>query len=88
MLENNHLLQQAAVSSSTYASMAAFTAAANMYQSFYPTMNMHAEHQFDSTGFEVKRERLNSTVSVTLEGIDLWKRFHSIGTEMIITKYV
>ena len=53
MLESNHLLQQAAVASSTYA---AFTAAANMYQSFYPTMNMNTELYFDSTG---KRDGFN-----------------------------
>ncbi|CAF4803848.1 unnamed protein product, partial [Rotaria socialis] len=35
MLDDNHLFQRAA--SSAYASMAAFTAAANMYNSFYPT---------------------------------------------------
>lgn len=34
MLDDNHLFQRAA--SSAYASMAAFTAAANMYNSFYP----------------------------------------------------
>lgn len=34
----------------------------------------------------MKRDRLDSKVSVKLEGIDLWKRFNSIGTEMIITK--
>lgn len=39
MLEGNHLLQQAAVASSTYAAFAA----ANMYQSFYPTMNVNTE---------------------------------------------
>jgi hypothetical protein len=35
MLDENNLFQRAA--SSAYASMAAFTAAANMYNSFYPT---------------------------------------------------
>ena len=35
MLDDNNLFQRAA--SSAYASMAAFTAAANMYNSFYPT---------------------------------------------------
>ena len=39
MPDNNNLFQRAAVASSTYASMAAFTAAANMYNSFYPTTN-------------------------------------------------
>jgi hypothetical protein len=37
---------------------------------------------------EMKRERLDPKISVKLEGIDLWKRFNSMGTEMIITKYV
>ena len=36
MLDDNHLFQRAAAASSAYASMAAFTAAANMYNSFYP----------------------------------------------------
>ena len=36
MLNDNHLFERAA-SSAAYASMAAFTAAANMYHSFYPT---------------------------------------------------
>lgn len=36
MLEESHVFQRAA-SSAAYASMAAFTAAANMYNSFYPT---------------------------------------------------
>lgn len=35
MLDDNNLFQRAA--SSAYASMAAFTAAANMYNSFYPS---------------------------------------------------
>jgi hypothetical protein len=35
---------------------------------------------------ELKRERLDPKISVKLEGIDLWKRFNSMNTEMIITK--
>jgi len=35
---------------------------------------------------EMKRERLDPKISVKLEGINLWKSFSSIGTEMIITK--
>lgn len=105
MLDDNRLFQQAAVASSAYASMAAFTAAANMYTSFYPAMNTNPDHPvnyFGSNGkkiirmsdganvsiLEMKRERLDPNISVTLEGLDLWKRFHSMGTEMIITKYV
>jgi hypothetical protein len=36
----------------------------------------------------MKRERLDSKVCVKLEDMDLWKRFYSLGNEMIITKYV
>jgi hypothetical protein len=109
MLDDNNLFQHAAVTSSAYASMAAFTAAANMYNSFYPSANTNVDHPvnyFGCTGksknylqqkkmikmnfiiLEMKRERLDPKISVKLEGIDLWKRFNSIGTEMIITKYV
>ncbi len=51
MLDENNLFQRAA--SSAYASMAAFTAAANMYNSFYPTTtNIHADpvNYFNCTG--------------------------------------
>ena len=37
---------------------------------------------------EMKRDRLDPKVRVQLEGLDLWKQFNSLGTEMIITKYV
>jgi hypothetical protein len=43
MLDDNNLFQRAAVASSAYASMAAFTAAANMYNSFYPTTNTSSD---------------------------------------------
>jgi hypothetical protein len=82
MLNDNNLYQHAAVTSSAYASMAAFTAA-HMYNSFYPTTE-HPVNYFGCT--EMTRERLDPKISVKLEGLDLWKRFHSIGTEMIITK--
>ena len=36
----------------------------------------------------MKRERLDPKICVKLESSDLWKSFSSIGTEMIITKYV
>jgi hypothetical protein len=105
MLEDDNIFQRAAVASSAYASMAAFTAAANMYNSFYPTTNTNTDpiNYFGCTGknnddfydlkktfpiLEMKREQLDPKVCVKLEGIDLWKRFNSIGTEMIITKYV
>ncbi|CAF3681055.1 unnamed protein product [Adineta steineri] len=86
MLGDNNIFQHAAVASSAYASMAAFTAAANMYNSFYPTTNPHIDpiNYFGCT--DTKREQLDSKVCVKLEGIDLWKRFYSIGNEMIITK--
>ena len=104
MLDDNNLFQHAAVASSAYASMAAFTAAANMYNSFYP----HSDpvNYFGCNGnkkcflfvmirninifmyLEMKREQLDPKVCVKLEGLDLWKEFHSLGTEMIITKYV
>ncbi|CAF0878895.1 unnamed protein product [Rotaria sp. Silwood1] len=85
MLDDNHLFQRAA--SSAYASMAAFTAAANMYNSFYPTAtntNMDPVNYFGCT--DMKRERLDPKVRVKLEDMDLWKRFYSLGNEMIITK--
>ena len=41
MLDENNLFQRAATSA--YASMAAFTAAANMYNSFYPTTNSNTD---------------------------------------------
>ena len=50
MLSDNNLFQHAAVSSSAYASMAAFTAAANMYNSFYPTINSDPVHYFGCNG--------------------------------------
>lgn len=34
----------------------------------------------------MKRERLDPKIRVKLEDIDLWKRFYSLGNEMIITK--
>ncbi|CAF2376576.1 unnamed protein product [Rotaria sp. Silwood2] len=86
MLDNNNFFQRAAVASSAYASMAAFTAAANMYNSFYPTTNTHNDPATYFGCTEIKRERLDPKISVKLEGIDLWKRFYSLGTEMIITK--
>ena len=54
MLHENNLFQRAA--SSAYASMAAFTAAANMYNSFYPTTastNMDPVNYFGCTGNNV-----------------------------------
>ncbi|CAF4611390.1 unnamed protein product, partial [Rotaria socialis] len=53
MLDDNHLFQRAA--SSAYASMAAFTAAASMYNSFYPTAsstNTDPVNYFGCTGNE------------------------------------
>ncbi|UJR10609.1 hypothetical protein I4U23_014806 [Adineta vaga] len=85
MLDDNNLFQHAAVTSSAYASMAAFTAAANMYNSFYPTnTNSDPINYFGCN--EMKREPLNPKIRVKLEGVDLWQQFHSFGTEMIITK--
>ncbi|CAF0876608.1 unnamed protein product [Adineta ricciae] len=85
MLDENNLFQQAAVASSAYASMAAFTAAANMYSSFYPTTANPDPNNYLGCN-EMQRERLDPKVRVKLEGLDLWKQFHSLGTEMIITK--
>jgi hypothetical protein len=34
----------------------------------------------------MKRERLDPKIRVKLEDIDLWKRFYTLGNEMIITK--
>ena len=101
MLDDNNLFQRAA--SSAYASMAAFTAAANMYNSFYPTTNTNTDpvnyfgctgktinnkkdFSFISVSIDMKRERLDSKIHVKLEDMDLWKRFYSLGNEMIITK--
>ncbi len=50
MIDDNNLFQHAAVTSSAYASMAAFTAAANMYNSFYPTTNTNPEHPVNYFG--------------------------------------
>jgi hypothetical protein len=36
----------------------------------------------------MKRERLDPKVRIKLEDMDLWKRFYSLGNEMIITKYI
>jgi hypothetical protein len=55
MLDENNLFQRAA--SSAYASMAAFTAAANMYNSFYPTTtNTNADpvNYFGCTGKKIE----------------------------------
>lgn len=102
MLDDNHLFQRAA--SSAYASMAAFTAAANMYNSFYPPVtNANADpvNYFTCSGknrivgsvidsnvlhLDMKRDRLDPKVRLKLEDIDLWRRFYSLGNEMIITK--
>ena len=46
------------------------------------------ENNFLFLILDMKRERLDPKVCVKLEGIDLWKRFYSLGTEMIITKFV
>jgi hypothetical protein len=56
MLDDNNLFQRAA--SSAYASMAAFTAAANMYNSFYPSTpntntTMDPVNYFSCTGTNV-----------------------------------
>ena len=54
MLDENNLFQQAAVASSAYASMAAFTAAANMYSSFYPaTANPDPNNYLGCSGEEI-----------------------------------
>jgi hypothetical protein len=50
MLGDNNLFQHSAVSSSAYASMAAFTAAANMYNSFYPPTNTDPVNYFGCNG--------------------------------------
>jgi hypothetical protein len=49
MLDDNNLFQHATMTSSAYASMAAFTAAANMYNSFYPPTD-HPTNYFGCTG--------------------------------------
>jgi hypothetical protein len=54
MIDDNNLFQHAAVTSSAYASMAAFTAAANMYNSFYPT-NTNSEHPMNYFGCNGKK---------------------------------
>ncbi|CAF1661940.1 unnamed protein product [Adineta ricciae] len=87
MLDDNNLFQRAA--SSAYASMAAFTAAANMYNSFYPSTS-NTNVNMDPVNYincqDMKRERLDPKVRVKLEDMDLWSRFYSLGNEMIITK--
>lgn len=104
MLDDNPLFPRPSAVPSTYASMAAFTAAANMYNSFYPSgsMPIDSASSFACSGkssakfmknhqwsaLELKRERLDPKVTVKLEDADLWKRFCAIGNEMIITKWV
>ena len=63
MLDENNLFQRAATSA--YASMAAFTAAANMYNSFYPPTNSNTDpvNYFGCTG---KIERRSSSGSRTM----------------------
>jgi hypothetical protein len=58
MLDDNNLFQHAAVTSSAYASMAAFTAAANMYHSFYPPGNINADHPVNYFGCTGKNDYL------------------------------
>ncbi|CAF1406298.1 unnamed protein product [Adineta steineri] len=86
MLDDNNLFQRAA--SSAYASMAAFTAAANMYNSFYPSTS-NSNTTMDPVNYfgcsDMKRERLDSKVRVKLDDMDLWSRFYTLGNEMIIT---
>jgi hypothetical protein len=50
MLGDNNLFQHATVASSAYASMAAFTAAANVYNSFYPPINTDPVNYLGCTG--------------------------------------
>lgn len=97
MIDESPIFQQTA-----YASMAAFTAAANVYNSFYPNINCDPINYFPSNGkllffllkniflffLDMKRERLDPKISVKLEDEDLWKRFSSLDNEMIITKFV
>lgn len=50
MLGDSNLFQHATMASSAYASMAAFTAAANMYNSFYPSTNTNSDHPVNYFG--------------------------------------
>ena len=50
MINENNLFPHAAVASSAYASMAAFAAAANMYNSFYPTANANCDQSVNYFG--------------------------------------
>lgn len=56
----------------------------NGYNPFYS----HADPVHSFTYNTMARQRLDEQVSVKLEDGDLWHRFHNLGTEMIITKYV
>ncbi|CAF0775522.1 unnamed protein product [Didymodactylos carnosus] len=65
--------------------MAALTAAAaahNMYNPF--SFNSYSTDSYIAP--DIKRVRADSKIQVKLEDIDLWKRFHGLGNEMIITK--
>ncbi|CAF0738131.1 unnamed protein product [Didymodactylos carnosus] len=65
--------------------MAALTVAAaahNMYNPF--TFNSYNTDSYIAP--DIKSERTDSKIQVKLEDMDLWKRFHSLGNEMIITK--
>jgi hypothetical protein len=58
MLDDNNLFHRAA--SSAYASMAAFTAAANMYNSFYPTTNSDPVNYFGCPGKTIDEKKKRS----------------------------
>lgn len=50
----------------------------------YPPLPTHADHKRMLGPSQT--ESLDKNIKITLENRDLWQKFHSLGTEMIITK--
>lgn len=72
MINENNLFPHTAVTSSAYASMAAFTAAANMYNSFYPTANTSCDQAVNYFGSNGKIEtKTNITQKTNLEHLEM-----------------
>lgn len=50
----------------------------------YPPLSSHSDHK-RMLG-PAQGDTMDKNIKITLENRDLWSKFHSIGTEMIITK--
>ncbi|KAL5016010.1 hypothetical protein ScPMuIL_005599 [Solemya velum] len=60
------------------------TVAQNQQFGGYPPLTSHADHKRMLGPSQT--ESLDKNIKITLENRDLWQKFHSLGTEMIITK--